>query len=990
MARVKIILLLLSLLSTLPAYGQNAEELKSRLTQALGQERYSEALEPAQLLFDMAVKQLGEDNQEVVQLRAILAKIHWKMQNWPAAEREARAILAYLQKTRGPEHPETANAHFELGVLLQLSGDYRAAEAPLLLALEIRQRVLGPQAGDTVAVMLELASVYERLNLYDKSESLYLQALKLTEQAEGPDSFRVSRVLNDLGRFYRLLGELERAEPLYQRSLAILKKGPANPTAAATTLNNLALVYEKSGDFERAEGYYRSALATLPKEADRLDIEATTLNNLGRLYEAIGDLPNAALAHERALELIRMSLGPAHPLFAGGLNNLALVKAQQQNFDAAIELQQESLRLLQSKLGASHPDTALALANLGSTYQSSGNLEKASSTTEAALEILKNSRASHPQVAGLLNSLATIRGQLGDLETALGLFHQALELRIQRLGPHHPDTGKTLWDYALALSEAGDKNEAHALAVKAEASYRATAENVFSFASERQRFAFLERPAPLTLFLATSDAEGVLRCLLRYKGIVLDSLVEDQRLAEASKDPSIRKFAERLRSVKKRLGALSLDRGEEPEEAGALRQEKEFLERQLARAGSAGSALRDSLAVTPEQVRKALPNDSVLIELSYHRQYLGKSQWSERYGAALLHNEKEVAFVDLGEASSIDRALNVYAREVRRDGPRAETLARLHELVWRPLEERVPSETTQVIICPDGRLAFLSFAALLGPDDTFIGEKYWVTYVSSGRDLLRRQENKSGGSVVVGNPSYDFQVSRSPSSTSVFRASSASDWRSLNFTPLAHTESECRQVSKLLQTPTVLLGASASEANVRGIHDPRQLHLATHGYFLPEKKLRDPMLRAGLALAGAQTTVEARRRGDYPDSTNDGLLTAAEVGTMRLAGTEMVVLSACDTGAGEILPGQGVFGLRRGFAVAGAQSLLMTLWPVADAETAAFMVDFYRACEQQSPPLALAQTQRSWLKRLRQQQGVPAAVRLAGPFVMTHQALVTP
>jgi CHAT domain-containing protein len=146
------------------------------------------------------------------------------------------------------------------------------------------------------------------------------------------------------------------------------------------------------------------------------------------------------------------------------------------------------------------------------------------------------------------------------------------------------------------------------------------------------------------------------------------------------------------------------------------------------------------------------------------------------------------------------------------------------------------------------------------------------------------------------------------------------------------------------------------------------------------------MHRSGIALAGAQVTLDAWKRGEIPPTQNDGILTAEEAGGLKLAGTWLVTLSACDTGAGEARSGEGVLGLRRGFIQAGAQNLLLTLWPIKDEETAKLMVDFYAAAEKSgNAPLALADIQRDALARIRKQQGLLAAVRLAGSFILSQQ-----
>jgi CHAT domain-containing protein len=204
-------------------------------------------------------------------------------------------------------------------------------------------------------------------------------------------------------------------------------------------------------------------------------------------------------------------------------------------------------------------------------------------------------------------------------------------------------------------------------------------------------------------------------------------------------------------------------------------------------------------------------------------------------------------------------------------------------------------------------------------------------------------------------------------------------------------------------------GAEATETRLRTIHSPRILHFSTHGFFLPETMggparfsflgfmtdskglqqqvtLKNPMYRSGVALAGAQVTLDAWKRGETPPTDSDGILTAEEVGNLDLHGTWLVVLAACDTGIGTPRSGEGVMGLRRGFVQAGAQNLLMTLWPVFDVPSGKLMLDFYSALHQNNNPSeALAKVQRDWLVKLRQKTGLLPAVVMAGAFIVNSQ-----
>ena len=320
-----------------------------------------------------------------------------------------------------------------------------------------------------------------------------------------------------------------------------------------------------------------------------------------------------------------------------------------------------------------------------------------------------------------------------------------------------------------------------------------------------------------------------------------------------------------------------------------------------------------------------------------------------------------------------------------------------------------------VLLSPDGELSFLPWVTLLTPEDRFLAEDFDLRYLSSGRDLLEQVgKPASPQAMALGSVAFDLLPSAralavvSPASRSM-RALDQQDLWALKFDPLPETGVELDDLERTCRAKGIPIetvrGQDASESWVRSARSPRILHLATHGFFLPTiqiappgaeasttdleargVRLVNPMQRSGVALAGAQRTAEAWKRGETPPSTDDGFLTAEEVGTLDLSGTWLVCLSACETGRGEARSGEGVLGLRRGFVQAGARNLLMTLWAVADRETADFMRDFYEAAlEDGNAPGALASTQKRWLTRLRQEKGLAEAVRLAGPFLLNFQ-----
>jgi CHAT domain-containing protein len=307
------------------------------------------------------------------------------------------------------------------------------------------------------------------------------------------------------------------------------------------------------------------------------------------------------------------------------------------------------------------------------------------------------------------------------------------------------------------------------------------------------------------------------------------------------------------------------------------------------------------------------------------------------------------------------------------------------EKVMQPVRA-LAGDAKQLLISPDGELNLIPFEALVDDQDRYLVERYAFTYLTSGRDLLRMQVAREGKGkpLVVANPSFGeplaVQIARvntaqKPAARNSRRRSvtNARNLSEVYFAPLSGTVQEAQVIKSLFPEANTLLGQQATESLLKQNAAPRILHIATHGFFLTDDpassppasgetrainasvKVENPLLRSGLALAGANL------RGGGGD---DGVLTAMEASGLNLWGTKLVVLSACDTGVGEVRNGEGVYGLRRAFVLAGAETLVMSLWPVSDYVTREMMAGYYQNLKHgQGRGQALRQVQLGMLKR---------------------------
>jgi len=289
----------------------------------------------------------------------------------------------------------------------------------------------------------------------------------------------------------------------------------------------------------------------------------------------------------------------------------------------------------------------------------------------------------------------------------------------------------------------------------------------------------------------------------------------------------------------------------------------------------------------------------------------------------VLRHSGDARWKDLGPAEAIEHAVD-RMRTALADPARSDVTRRareLHQLVLAPLESMLV-DTTHLLIAPDGPLHLVPFEALRTSVGRYVIEDHLVTYLTTGRDLLR---------VSAARPS--------PSASAIFADPAFGRSRpqpAASFARLAGTAGEARRILPALPDASIRFGAAASEREVKGLRAPRVLHIATHGFFqpsnAPESPPENPLLRSGLALAGANA---GESRGE------DGILTALEAANLDLWGTRLVTLSACDTGIGVVRNGEGVYGLRRAFFLAGAETLVMSLWPVSDLVTRDMMTGYY-------------------------------------------------
>ena len=870
-----------------PAELEEAEKLNGQVIELYRAGRYEEAVPAAERALAIFEKAMGPEHPDAAAAANNLALVYDAKGDYAKAEPLYLRSLAFLEKTFGPEHAEVAYTLNALATLYRQTSDYAKAERSYQRSLAIYEKAHGPEHADVATVLNNLAGLYRETGDYVKAEPLYLRSLSIREKALGPEHLDVGTSLNNLALLYDAKGDYAKAEPLYLRGLAVTEKalGPGHPDVAIS-LNNLGLLYRELGDDAKAEAHYLRALAIFEKAFSRDDTRtANTVNNLSALYYKRGDYAKAEQFLLRSLSAREKTLGPEHPAVAQSLNNLALVYKDVGDFAKSESLYLRALGIFEKALGPEHPRVAASLNNIASLYEAKGDYARAVQFNLRAEEVRERNLS-------LILSTGSERQKLAYLSTIEGETDATVSLHA-RSAPSDPQ--------ALRLA---------------------------------------------------------LTTVLRRKGRALDAMSDQVGALRRRLDERDRELLERLSSAQSQLSALVLEgpgistAQEHDSAVSRLRAEIERLQDAVARRSSEFRALAQP--VTVERVRAALPEGAALVEFYSYAPFDARAKGEAqrfgppRYVAYVLGGEGEPRFVDLGEAEAIDAGVMLLRAALKDPSVKdLEGRARaLDERVMRPVRKLL-GDTRQVFLSPDGALNLAPFAALVDENGKYLVETYSLAYVTSGRDLLRLRERGESRQppLVVADPLFDSAQGASAGSTpggAGHEGRRAADLGGMRFGRLPGTAEEAKVLGALLPGARVLTQANATESALKRASGPRVLHVATHGFFLPDRaggesqgdSAESMLLRAGLALEGANGRQGARGE--------DGILTALEAAALDLWGTKLVVLSACETGIGEVKNGDGVYGLRRALVLAGSESQVMSLWKVSDEATRDLMVAYHK------------------------------------------------
>jgi len=954
-----------------------------------------EVLDLAERAVAITEKLLGPEHPETARsMRNLGLTLQGRADFLGAKARLERALEIY-ENSLGPDTSEVASTLGELADLLHETEDFPKARALLERALAINERIYGGEHPDVAAALSRLGTIEREMGNHTRSRELHERALAIREKVFGPVHPEVARSLNNLAGVHFETGDWPEARRLLTRAISIWESvyGREHRRLGAAALN-MGHMLLQIGDYSGAKDAYERGLAIFEKlEGSESPNVATALGGLASTLSATGAYEQAKTVEQRALVIREKAMGSMNPALALDLTSLAKLLCKTGDYPEALRLWDRAIPLL---VKADAPPTWLArvLLDKGDAQLEEGDFAGARETLERALVIREKILGeNHPDVAPVLLKLARMRGALGETQQAF-----ALSLRAERIARNHLELVLKTVAERQALGYASTRSSGLDLALTLGTNDRAVAPD-----SKRELWDALIRSRALVLdemagrhrVIRDGDpeieslSEALASAREQLANLVvrgLGSLTPEgyRRLvdqARQEREKAERTLAEKSDSFRADLGRrrAGLD-----DVAAALPPDSALVafvlyHRYQITANSAAGKLAEPTPSYLAFVLQSGDREPVLVPL----------RAADRVDALVSRWGGQLEQEALAPGRSSKRTETTYRIAA----------AELRLAVWDPVVPHL-GKAKRVFVVPDGALHLVNFAAMpVGRAEYLIEAGPRIHYLSAERDLVPLgSQHENQGLLALGAPAFDDSshfaaLGRQPKKSEVYQPgatgtlqsfrgnrSACGTFKSMRFEPLPASAIEVEHVVAFwkqaespgagegtqlrgilrqdLEDVLYLHGAEATELGFKQYsRGKRVLHLATHGFFLgggcpsPGKSSEgpstdtpwnsqwneSPLLSSGLVLAGANHHEEAN------EDEEDGILTSEEIAALDLSGVEWAVLSACDTGIGEVMAGEGVLGLRRAFQVAGVRTLIMSLWPVEDKSVQAWMTELYRS-----------------------------------------------
>jgi CHAT domain-containing protein/tetratricopeptide (TPR) repeat protein len=911
--------------------------------------------------------------------------------DFAAAKRSYEEALAIFRQVMLAGHPVIAISLNNLGAAQSQLREFAAAKRSYEEALAIRRQALPAGHPDIASTLNNLGNVQSSLLDFAAAKRSHEEALAIRRKALPPGHPDIANSLNSLGDAQRELRDFAAAKRSPEEALAIRRKAlPPGHTDIAQSLENLGHLQLDLREFAAAKASLEEALAIRRKALTPDDPQiAVSLNNLGNAQLDLREYEAAKESYEAALVIRRKALPLDRPAIATSLSNLGAVQRDLREFAAAKRNHEEALTIRRQALPPDDLDIAASLSNLGNVQCELREFAAAKAGFGEALAIQRRTLPQgHPDIASTLNNLGIVQCELREYAAAKRSQEEALAIRSKALRPDHPDIAQSLNNLGyLCLASGINRQEAATRLAEASDIYQAEQLRMAIAQAEPEQFwtAALSKASFQLLIDATMTAgmpvDSAYDRVVRGEG----SVTAQQRWVRQARDaddPETRKLLDQLRDVSREILGLSMpslvgEKSNSPEDVSTLIRnlfdERARLEQQLAARSKVYQDIQGRAQFRSDDIRTALPRKTALIDLVEYHHVEPRAEGpaiEPRMVAFLSRPEKDgVVAVPLGRSKAladlIDRWRASYGIGKRPAVGTADPATELRKRLWEPLAKYLEGAKV-ILISPDRPLNGLPWAALPGAKQgTFLVHEYAFAVVPVPQllpEILRakpRPEGESPSLLLAGGIDFGEPKVRAAGvppgnlpPLPLFRQLPGAEGE------VNDVGAEFKQAFRDAPQPKVLSKDAATKlAVVAAAARHRFVHLATHGFFADEAEQSTvsvaqrsmDLLRSGLHLRPEATWLHpgllsgvvfagVNRSDRGPKET---ILTAFEASELELGQVDLLVLSACDTGRGQVAGGEGVLGLQRAFQLAGARAVVASLWKVPDDETRLLMREFY-------------------------------------------------
>jgi tetratricopeptide (TPR) repeat protein/CHAT domain-containing protein len=934
---------------------------------------------------------VGEMHTEYAISLNNLGSMYEKKGNYDSALKYYYKALLIVDKVSGSESEEYVTCANNLAAAYSNMGKYKHAEQFFRKVLKIREHMLGKLDLNYAESLYNIGNLYIFMGYFKSAEPYLKEALQIRKYNLDYNNYDIALNINTIGVLYASMGDYKSAEKYIKESSDIIKNiFGENHIEYAVSLTNLGFLFKEMRNYKSAEKCYKISLDI---NKNILGTEhpdyATCLNNLGNLYSDLNNFNAAETFYMKSLKIREKTLGIKHPDYAESLNNIGNLYSDMHNYKLALTFYKNSINIKRNTMGTRHPSYAASLNNLANLYSRIRHTKNAKIYYKRSLHILKKIDMTHtPDYALILNNIGVLYSDLNENKIANQYYTKSLDIRRKIYGTDHPVCAESLVNVAILYKELKKYNFAASyfseafriklINLKNNISWLSLKEKEIYWDVEKEFFNLLINILVNTHSEIPYTKEFIYNSSLISKNFILETTKDlDKAIIESKSDTLLQKQFLTMKQSRFIYTKLISENSNKIDLINFYKNQADSLDKILVNKLGEYAAAKQKFEITWKDVQDSLQYNHAAIEFA--RYYDDKDTIYKYMALVVRPGYTYPKLMPLGSETAIKKAV------------KSKNFPSLYNLVWKDIDTLLNGVNT-IYYSPAGELNNVAFSALCYNNrqssstcNTYLLDKYSLHQLTTTRYLadgtLKKSKPLKTEIALFGGINYDV-IPKSANSVDTNQSNESYVFEinlekqkqisgtrnatySMGMPYLEGTRVEVGTIGSMMNknkwTVETRTDTVASEHDLKKLlqeHNPGVLHIATHGFAFAEEVKKekremmvgnesnyrvseDPMVRCGLMLGGSNISWTGQIQKMVHETGEDGILTAAEVANMDLRGTKLAVLSACETGLGQIESTEGTFGLKRGFKLAGVEQIIVSLWSVPDKETMEMMNLFY-------------------------------------------------